>query len=294
MELLVVIAIIGILIALLLPAVQAAREAARRTQCANNLKQISLAMHNYHDTYKTFCPGSLGQSGWPPDPGVGSNLPWGNFGWPAFLLPFLEQQNLHDAIDFDVPAYAEHIPEAGVERGPAGDPANKFASENMPPVFVCPSAHRVQPENEQKDYGINGGTGTCCPDRNGPHAGIGWRNSAVQMADIKDGTSNTFMFLEFAHFGNHSWVEYDEGANQFLFVHHVSQGYVVPAHHNGVPTPPNNTSWNGRAAHSDHPGGVQATMCDARLVFVSDNIDFTIYRTTFTRRGGEPTSGQIH
>jgi prepilin-type N-terminal cleavage/methylation domain-containing protein len=294
-ELLVVIAIIGILIALLLPAVQAAREAARRAECSNNLKQMSLAMHNYHDTLKSFCPGSFGYPPprWPADPGVGGNLPWGHFGWPAFLLPFMEQQNLHERINFDVPAYATRIPENNVDRGPAGDPANKFAAENMPPVFVCPSAHRVQPQTEQKDYGINGGTGTCCPERNGPHDGVGWMNSAVTMAQIKDGTSNTFLFLEFGHFGNHSWVNYDRGANQFLWVHHVSQGYVVAAEHNGSPRPPNNTQWNGRAAHSDHPGGVQVALCDASVTFVSDHVDFAVYRATFSRSGAEPQSGQI-
>ncbi len=96
-ELLVVIAIIGILIALLLPAVQAAREAARRSQCTNNLKQLSLAMHNYHDTFGVFPPGSLGDPAW-----TGNyNIYDGHFGWPVFILPFVEQQALHERIDFN-------------------------------------------------------------------------------------------------------------------------------------------------------------------------------------------------
>jgi len=228
-ELLVVIAIIGILIALLLPAVQAARESARRTQCANNMRQLSLAMLEYHDTWAVFCPGSQGPiPGWT-DPRHGG-IPWGHFGWPAFILPYVEQQALFDRIDFTKQAYAESIPEqsgwAGPsgERGPAGDPVNKEASESQPATFVCPSAHRVKPENTFKDYGINAGTGRCCPERNGPHDGIAWLNSYVRIEDVRDGTSNTFMFLEFAHFGNHSWVPYDWGANQFFWVHHVSQG----------------------------------------------------------------------
>src|SRR5688572_21241712 len=87
-ELLVVIAIIGILVALLLPAVQAAREAARRMSCGNNLKQISLGLHNYHDTYKAF------PAGWFDFGGAANNFE--SWGWSAMLLPFVEQQPLHD------------------------------------------------------------------------------------------------------------------------------------------------------------------------------------------------------
>src|SRR5664279_3132940 len=91
-ELLVVIAIIAVLIALLLPAVQAAREAARRAQCVNNLKQIALALHNYHDTVGTFPPGSIDDVNW--------NGTWWN--WLAFILPQLEQRNIYNAINFSL------------------------------------------------------------------------------------------------------------------------------------------------------------------------------------------------
>jgi prepilin-type N-terminal cleavage/methylation domain-containing protein len=100
-ELLVVIAIIGILVALLLPAVQAAREAARRMSCSNNLKQISLGLHNYHDTYKTFPPDAI----WYGNP-KGTQAASGDqrhFTWITLLLPFIEQAPLHDAIDFRLP-----------------------------------------------------------------------------------------------------------------------------------------------------------------------------------------------
>ncbi len=297
-ELLVVITIIGILISMLLPAVQSAREAARRSTCANNMKQLSLAVSQYVAANGCFVPGNMGRPEWK-DP-KSQCCPWGHFGWAAFILPQLEQQGLYDSINFDVPCYAEHIweksswaPNGDGDRGPAGHEDNKSAALNQPPVFVCPSAYRIYPKTEQKDFGINGGTGKCCPERNGGHDGIAWVNSAVKPAHVRDGLSNTFLFLEFAHFGNHSWIPYDHGANQFLWVHHPSQGYVVAAEHNGDPRPPNNTQWNGRPAHSAHPGGVQATMCDGRLVWVSDHVDFKIYRAAFTRAGEEGVTSDL-
>ena len=120
-ELLVVIAIIGILIAMLLPAVQAAREVARRMRCSNNLKQIGLAMHNYHDLHKCFPPGSIspqiagGMSGW--------NLP-SRTTWAISLLPFLEEGNLYDQYDNNVDNT---------------DPANAFVRETFVNVYSCPS-----------------------------------------------------------------------------------------------------------------------------------------------------------
>ena len=101
------------------------------------------------------------------------------------------------------------------------------------------------------------------------------------------------MFLEFAHFGIHSWINYDHGANQFFWVHHTSQGYVSACEHGGSPRPPNDTNWNGRGSHSDHPGGVQATMCDGRLVWVSDHVDFPLYKAAFSRAGDEGLSSDV-
>src|SRR4051812_17389707 len=117
-ELLVVIAIIAVLIALLLPAVQAAREAARRAQCVNNLKQIGLAMHNYHDVIGTFPSGSIATKGW--------GGTWWN--WPAFILPQIEQTSLYNSINFS----RSNI------KNTAGDP-NSTAWGTVVNAYLCPS-----------------------------------------------------------------------------------------------------------------------------------------------------------
>jgi prepilin-type N-terminal cleavage/methylation domain-containing protein len=115
-ELLVVIAIIGVLVALLLPAVQAAREAARRGQCSNHLKQIGVALHNYHDVQKSFPPGSIFLGTCCSDESYIS--------WPISLLPYLEQGNLHDRYDHN-------------ETNESGN--NQYVREQFVPVYVCPS-----------------------------------------------------------------------------------------------------------------------------------------------------------
>ena len=296
-ELLVVIAIIGILIALLLPAVQAAREAARRTQCASNLYQMTIATHNYVDVNKCLPPGSTGGdftvSGPWCDPVYGCGLPWGHFSWASIILPFTEDAILYDKINFKVLAYAQSIPEDNLNnRGPAGDPSNVFAATHMPPLFVCPSAHRVQPETQFKDYGINSGTGECCPERTSSGmAGIAWTNSNLPLRKVTDGLSKTLLYIEFAHWGNHSWIDPEMGANQFMWVHHPSQGYVNCAESDGTPSPPNTVIYNHRAAHSEHAGGVQASMADGHVGWVSDDIDFRVYRSIFTRAGSETIDG---
>jgi prepilin-type N-terminal cleavage/methylation domain-containing protein len=293
-ELLVVIAIIGILVGLLLPAVQAAREAARRMSCQNNLKQISLASHNYESAYKVLPSGSVGATnangsccpvGWRDPRNTG--LPWGHFSWAAIILPYCEATALYDRIDFRFPAFAESIPESegwGAERGPAGHANNRFAANNMPPFLVCPSARRVKPENQFKDYGMTSGTGACCPERsNNPttHTGMGWMNSKVRFADVLDGTANTIHYIEFAHWARRSWTAKNTGTNQFIWVHHTSQGYADSAR------PPNDQTPNTRSAVSGHTGGVQGTMVDGSVQFISNHIDMPVYRALFTRALGE-------
>lgn len=292
-ELLVVIAIIGILIAMLVPAVQRVRESSARTQCVNNLKQISLAAHAFLDTKKRFPPGSSGPmtGGTFPwaDPMYGSSLPWGHWSWSAHLLPYLEQRDLYAAINFNKPAYAKAIWENGSNRGPAGDSSNKAPCESAPKVFNCPSSLPYQAANTQKDYAINGGTGACCPERTkSGMVGMGFVNSAVKTKEVTDGTSNTLLFAELAQFANHSWLDPKKGSNPFLFVHHASEGYVTCAESDGTPHPPNTTVFNTRSAQSPHIGGINGSMVDGHVIWISNSIAFKVYKAMFSRNGTEP------
>ncbi|OAI40412.1 hypothetical protein AYO40_04795 [Planctomycetaceae bacterium SCGC AG-212-D15] len=300
-ELLVVIAIIGVLIGLLLPAVQKVREAANRVKCQNNLHQLALAFMNYESTFGCLPPGSKGPmlgnnsfpAGWS-DPVYGSGLPYGHFSWAAVILPFVEANDLYQTINFNVPAYATSIYEdmsgggSPTERGPAGNAANSTAANNMPKVFLCPTSQRGLSDSAspQKDYGVNGGTSACCPERTAAGMdGLFWVNSSVQLRDIIDGTSNTFLLLEEANWYNHSWLPDTYGSNHFIFVHHPSQGYVQ-ADDSGVAAP-NTDTWNNRSAMSFHPGGVQTAFVDGSVRFIANGISASTYTALFTRAGGE-------
>ena len=322
-ELLVVIAIIAILIGLLLPAVQKVREAAAAVSCRNNMKQLALAANNYHDTYGTFMPGnSIPPTGfvapstfsgiWS-DPKF-SGLPWGTFGWAAYLLPFVEGGNVYSTINFNYPAYTPDFEEymsdprtplkgltnAGVVASGAGangfgDLVNQSAAIHMPKVFVCPSARRARPGNEawQKDYAINGGTqnGGCCAERNIARAndGMGSLGSHVKITDVTDGTSNTFLFIELMNYAYHGRIDEGYGCNPFFFVNEAGQGYVMASSGGSLSTvlPPNTEVDNDRGAESDHLGGLFFASVDGHVAWVSNSVNTTSYYTAFTRAGGE-------
>lgn len=285
-ELLVVIAIIGILIGMLLPAVQQVREAARRITCANNIRQMALATHNFHDTQGHFPHGNS-------YPGNNSNNQWrrGMIGWSAFLLPFVEGDSVHDQIDFARDAYTNEEGDEWFQRyGAFGDTVNQFAAENMPPFFVCPSANRVGSEKEFKDYAMNGGNvlSSCCPERASESNGIGYKNSEVGFGDISDGTSNTFLFLEQDHSLEDPSRPANTPTNPFFFVSHQSEGLAM-SNVGNTNLPPNHVQrkWSGRISRSDHPGGVMSALCDASTHFIPDTIAQNPWRNTFSRDGGE-------
>jgi type II secretory pathway pseudopilin PulG len=295
-EIVVTVAIVGVLLALLLPAVQRVRETANRTACANNLRQLAAAIHSYESMNRALVSGSVGPvntdgtfpTGWY-NPVFGDKSPWGHFGWPALLLSHLDHDPLFRQITFDVPAYAESIPvNSAVDVGPAGNDTNKTPSSSMPPVFICKSVLRVKPETQFKDYGINCGTGKFLPERTVSGLdGISWLNSRTRVTDIVDGTSATFLFLESSHAGGHGKIPPGVGTNQFFWVDHNSQGYVTSGEPDGTPSPPNSTTFSHRGAQGGHRNGVQTVMVDGRVVWIPNDVDYRVYRGMFSRAGRE-------
>ena len=187
------IAIIGILVALLLPAVQSAREAARRAQCINHLKQLALSLHNYHDTHRRFPAGQYIQ--------IDSTTPdnWVRYSWFAGILPFIEQQALNDV-------YLDHL---GKARTGSYSYTNLPHKKSIVPTFICPS-DPANPKNENgssltNEQGFHGNYvllgGNDFFNAGGPAKstdlnGLFFVDSKLRMADITDGTSNTLFASE--------------------------------------------------------------------------------------------------
>jgi prepilin-type N-terminal cleavage/methylation domain-containing protein len=300
-ELLVVIAIIAILIALLLPAVQQAREAARRTQCRNNMKQLGLAMHNYHDVARVFPPGNIYLGTSHPRFGgtynnASSGTPGPSWGWALHLLPYIDASTVYNRVDTNFQPWTSNRHEGGANQGADNtSTVNQAVCQSQPAAFVCPSVPRLGPATEFKDYGINGTVSTsgCCPERDAnrtSHAGIANRNTSYGFGDITDGTSNTVMFGEQSHrvVSTAAAMYATSYANPFMWVIHTSDGYITWGN------PPNRPigSEMGRWARSTHTGGLHITMCDGAVKFASDNIDAGVWRNIFTRSGGETANLQ--
>lgn len=298
-ELLVVIAIIGILVALLLPAVQAAREAARRMQCGNNMKQMGLAMHNYHDTYKTIPLGDVN----------GSTNPVSAH---ARLLPYLEQINVYTLVDFNVPY----------------NHANNNAARNtVVPSFICPSDPSKLPITlgGRNNYYWNAGNGVVMYASGAtgqpPSNGIIYHNTVIRFADVTDGLSATAAFGEkltgdgsngissprtdtfqpgtypnnadeataqcnAVDVTNLSMQGYSNVGGPWLQQYHSTNQYnhVLPPNGRSCMYPPGRIA---TTANSQHPGGVQVTLCDGSVRFVASTIDILTWRALGSRDGGE-------
>ena len=189
-ELLVVIAIIGILIGMLLPAVQQVREAARRITCANNLRQLGLALQNHHSAKMEFPPGV---TEFRPFQGEPERR---NLAWSVFLLPFMERQNVFEELDLTLPF--DH-------------PDNAEAAATSIPTFICPSSQdRGQPTRGPSDYG--GIFGERINSPNNPPKGIMVFEDAVRLVDVSDGSSNTLIVAEDSEFSDGEWIN---GGNVF-------------------------------------------------------------------------------
>lgn len=205
-ELLVVIAIIGVLVSLLLPAVQAARAAARRMQSQNNLKQMGLAMHNRHDALGTLPPGY--QASYPnqPAPIVDAAPGWA---WPVYLLPYLEQSTVYNQMRLDAPCW---------------DASNSGVVKTNLSVFICPGAPNQEPTINVKDDGgatlavfgrshylANNGQDETWGYEMANYStleGVGpfYRNSKVRLAEVTDGLSNTIFVGEHTSVSDKTWV----------------------------------------------------------------------------------------
>jgi len=190
-----------------------------------------------------------------------AGLPWGTFGWAAYILPFVEATTIYDQINFNCPAYTPFFEEytsngqstgrgngltnngvqvAGAGPNGFGDLANALAATSVPKTFICPSARRgltpggpAQYTNlqSQKDYGINGGlqTGGCCAERSTTKSdeGMAWLGSQVSIHEVTDGTSNTFLFFDLMNYAYHGRIDEGFGSNPFFFVNEAGQGYVM-------------------------------------------------------------------
>lgn len=305
-ELLVVIAIIGILIGMLLPAVQQVREAARRVTCSNQLRQMSLAVLNYESAHQRFPSGEFWHPTYQPN---GAWIGWSRWNWTVKILPFMDQGNLYDTGNHQLPGF---------------NAANVQIMDATPPGFLCPSnsyadvTHRENeasnqtpagPEIAEIDYAANtgdhfagGSFGVGADPNNSEWAAFAntWARRPVRgvisrfewaatMAQIPDGTSNTFLIGECIgvfsvnqNFGSQSWALTSYPMNW------RNDHFKNPANWPSLSNP----QWgDGLVFRSLHAGGmVQFGMCDGSVQSLNQNMSQDIYMALSSRVGGEVVS----
>jgi prepilin-type N-terminal cleavage/methylation domain-containing protein/prepilin-type processing-associated H-X9-DG protein len=300
-ELLVVIAVIGVLVSLILPAVQAAREAGRRAQCSNNLKQMGVAFHLYHDTHRQFPSAYISQPGGPnEDPDTLDAGP--GWAWGALLLPFLEQQPLHDQFDHELPCW---------------DPAHAAPAQTTLEVYLCPSASgdrgpfRVLDKDGnplatfgRSHYVANVGQdepwGYTVYDYASIADGPLFRNSTIRAADVTDGlTSTVFLGEHHPVLSNKTWVGVVPGAAvcptpKFAFSECDEAATLVQVHSgpsaNELPPaihPPNSPLCHVCQMYAHHPGGCNVLLGDGSVRFISATINQLTWAALSSRAGGE-------
>ncbi len=308
-ELLVVITIIGILIALLLPAVQAAREAARRMQCTNNLKQISLAMHNYHAAHGMLPFGARLRDSVSPlqsVPNGGGTGTWvDDNSWYASILPYVEQTGVAELIDYDLLwTHSDNEPARKVKVALFGCPSDGLREQS----WSDPNFSMLR-----GNYVVNfGNTNYGQSDKSGVEfkgAPFSFRESA-RFADIRDGLSNTLMMAEVinplstAIIGSFST---SKGGQQFTTW--LTPNSAAPEECTRIcPAAENLNGISGchllaagwsmtfeqiLSARSHHPGGVNASRGDGSVSFYSNAIDVNPWRALSTTQGHEPIPGGL-
>jgi prepilin-type N-terminal cleavage/methylation domain-containing protein len=307
-ELLVVIAIIGILVGLMLPAVQAAREAARRMQCSNNVKQLALAMHNYESANRKFPAGSLrGVDGY-------------KIGWVGRLFPFFEQGNRADQIGVSM---VDHMPWR-FETAPHNGRSTLYTAPI--PTLICPSSELGSNSSHYRSstlpwvteqgalhYRAVGGAvtsgvvaGTWSAHARYTTSGIMYPISNVRFGDISDGTSNTLMFGEYSSaiglpaglraptsawgaIQPWTWGYYCYEAPCPGFASHPNGGWLM-IDHKYVEFPINfqgSYLTNNAPFRSNHVGGANFSLSDGSVQFLSSNMSMSTYYALATRATGE-------
>ncbi|WZO99949.1 DUF1559 domain-containing protein [Isosphaeraceae bacterium EP7] len=320
-ELLVVIAIIAVLVALLLPAVQSAREAARRVECVNHLKQVGLAMHNYHSAVGSLPVGFLSPTG--PVPAYTSAL---QYRWSALsqMLPYLEQSALAQSMNFNLPLATK--PAGGGSAFWPFTSANTTAMATRVAGFACPSDGAPAPATDTgpTSYAFSSGDGSNGGDATGAN-GAFILGRALSLADLQDGSSLTAAASEqivgiagpytqttptpvptplarsFARVAvapltdeacanapagwllNKGAAWFDGNYLNTLYNHHST-----PNARRADCITYHNPGW--KAPRSVHPGGVNLLFCDGHVTFARDTVDLSVWRALATRAGGEVVS----
>ncbi len=323
-ELLVVIAIIGVLISLLLPAVQKVRAAALRIKCANNMKQLGIALSHYHDVEKAFPPGMEEKKGIQ-YPGVAAEL----YRWSmqSRLLPYIEQQNLSKIIDLGNPLFIDYQYTVA--------PQNVHGVSQSISVFLCPAdwalpfvpidPNQTDPKFGPCNYMASIGSGAKGGARINAD-GVCYASSRVRIAEITDGTSNTAIMSE-SVLGSggapllnnapgpsqiplvYAWI----GSSMPLTTNMCEQAKVWNTNGNSKWAdsevyctlydhfyPPNAATWDcvtadyftlagfsWRTARSKHPGGVNLLLCDGSVRFVANSVNLKTWTALGSRNGGE-------
>jgi prepilin-type N-terminal cleavage/methylation domain-containing protein/prepilin-type processing-associated H-X9-DG protein len=286
-ELLVVIAIISILIGLLLPAVQKIRESANRMSCTNNLKQIGLALHNYHDRNGAFPPGYYDLAPWPNDD-IGPG-----WGWAAYLLDDLEQGNLLRQINFTVPV--------GSNAAPVPTVRATFLK-----VFKCPSDRLLGTftvtDGGAQSWVMAQGSYVACNGNDGvddnstpEHTGVFIRGTqGFRMADVTDGLSNTFFVGErCTTMSISSWAGVPTGSvvPSVRSPGDFSGGSALVLGHCGPHLPNDSIVTDADAMSSAHTAGVNFLFGDGSVKMIRNTISQTVYDALATRGGGEAING---